>query len=236
VYTSSCSVYGVSDADSVDEESKVDPQTAYAQCKVLVEKDVGALADPSFCPTFLRNATAFGASPRMRFDIVLNNLAGLAWTTKKIVMTSDGSPWRPLVHVRDICAAISNVLTAPIEHIHNEIFNVGKQNSNYTVRQTAEIVSKYFSGCELTFGPPGGDNRSYKVSFDKIHRHLPNFTPDWTPDHGAAQLHDLFSRIDMPAERFKFRAFTRLSQLEYLIKTLQLDEHFRWAELPARNY
>lgn len=235
VYTSSCSVYGVSDADFVDETSKVDPQTAYAKCKVLVEQDISALADESFSPTFLRNATAFGASPRMRFDIVLNNLAGLAWTTKKIVMTSDGSPWRPLVHVRDICSAISCVLTAPTENIHSEIFNVGKRNSNYTVREIAEIVGKHFPGCELTFGPSGGDNRSYKVNFDKIHRHLPEFAPEWTAEDGAAQLYQLFSRIDMTAERFNFRAFTRLRQLEHLIRTSQIDEHFRWAQLPTRN-
>lgn len=229
VYTSSCSVYGVSDADFVDEESPVDPQTAYAHCKVLVERDVSMLADDTFCPTYLRNATAFGASPRMRFDIVLNNLAGHAWTTKNIAMTSDGSPWRPLVHVRDICSAISCVLASPLDKIHNEIFNVGKLHSNYTVRQIAEIVGAHFPGCQVTFGPPGGDNRSYRVNFEKIHRHIPAFKPEWTADMGAAQLFELFSRIDMPADRFRFRAFTRLSQLEYLIRTSQLDEHFYWS-------
>jgi nucleoside-diphosphate-sugar epimerase len=228
IYTSSCSVYGVSDADFVDEESAVDPQTAYAQCKVLVEQDVSLLANDNFSPTFLRNATAYGASPRMRFDIVLNNLSGLAWTTKKIIMTSDGTPWRPLVHVLDICSAINSVLDAPRESVHNQIFNVGSSGANYTIREVAEIVASHFPGCETTFGPPGGDNRSYRVSFDKIHSSLPTYKPSWNANSGAAQLYELFSRIDMASESFEFRAFTRLKQLQYLIRTMQLDEQFFW--------
>lgn len=230
VYTSSCSVYGVSDADFVTEESPVDPQTAYAKCKVLVEHDVGALSDDNFSPTFLRNATAFGASPRMRFDIVLNNLCGLAWTSKKIAMTSDGTPWRPLVHVLDICAAIVSVLEAPRETIHNEIFNVGSSSANYTVRQIAEMVAASFPGCEITFGPPGGDNRSYRVNFDKIHRQVPSFHAKWDVQAGAGQLYELFSRIGMGRETFEFRAFTRLKQLQYLLRTAQLDESFYWSD------
>jgi len=230
VYTSSCSVYGVSDADFVDESSPVDPQTAYAKCKVLVERDVAALASDDFSPTFLRNATAFGASPRMRFDIVLNNLAGLAWTTKKIVMTSDGTPWRPLVHVLDICAAISCVLGASRETVHNEILNVGSSKANYRIREVAEIVADNFPGCETTFGPSGGDNRSYRVNFDKIHATLPAFEARWDANAGAAQFFELFSRIDMSADTFNFRAFTRLKELEYLISTAQLDENFFWSD------
>lgn len=228
VYTSSCSVYGVSDAEFVDETSPVDPQTAYANCKVMVERDVGALAAGDFCPTFLRNATAFGASPHMRFDIVLNNLAGLAWTTQKIAMTSDGTPWRPLVHALDICSAIRCVLEAPREAVHNEIFNVGATSANYTIRQIAEIVAARFRGCETTFGPSGGDNRSYRVAFDKIRAHLPAFDTAWDAERGAAQLHSVFSRIDMPPETFGFRAFTRLKQLQYLIRTEQIDANFYW--------
>src|SRR5204863_3680256 len=140
VYMSSCSVYGVSDQDFVTEESPVNPQTAYAICKTLVERDVRALATDSFSPTFMRNATAYGASPRMRFDIVLNNLAGLAWTTKKIAMTSDGTPWRPLVHGLDISRAIVQVLDAPVERVHNQIFNVGDTAQNYQIREVAETV------------------------------------------------------------------------------------------------
>src|SRR5271166_3894367 len=140
VYMSSCSVYGVSHGDFVTEESPVDPQTAYGICKTLVERDVRPLANEEFSPTFMRNATAYGASPRMRFDIVLNNLAGLAWTTKEIRMTSDGTPWRPLVHGLDICQAILGVLDAPREAVANEVFNVGDTQHNYRVRQIAEIV------------------------------------------------------------------------------------------------
>lgn len=230
VYTSSCSVYGVSDAEFVDEESTVNPQTTYAKCKVLVEKDVGSLADDKFSPAFLRNATAYGASPRMRFDIVLNNLAGLAWTTGKIAMTSDGTPWRPIVHALDICAAISSALDAPREAIHNEIFNVGSSTANYMIRDIAEIVARHFPGCETTFGPSGGDNRSYRVNFDKIHDRLPTFKTQWDADSGAAQLYELFSKIDMNQEMFDFRAFTRLKQLSYLLKTSQLDAEFFWLD------
>ena len=137
VYTSSCSVYGVASSENVTETSPTNPQTAYAECKVLVERDVSALADNNFSPTFLRNATAFGASPRMRFDIVLNNLAGLAWTTKEIKMISDGTPWRPLVHVLDICDAVACALDAPREIVHNQVFNVGDNGQNYRVREIA---------------------------------------------------------------------------------------------------
>ncbi len=228
VYTSSCSVYGVGSGEFLDETSEVNPQTSYAKCKVLVEKDVGALAGDEFTPTFLRNATAYGISPRMRFDIVLNNLAGLAWTTKKIAMISDGTPWRPLVHALDICEAISCVLEAPPEAIRNEIFNVGHNKDNYQVREIAKIVADVFPGCELTFGPSGGDNRSYRVSFDKIHSQLPGFHCHWTARQGAEQLRALFERIDMAAETFDYRAYTRLKQLQYLISTSQIDDHFYW--------
>ncbi|MEE9141715.1 MAG: NAD-dependent epimerase/dehydratase [Gammaproteobacteria bacterium] len=228
VYTSSCSVYGVGSGEFLDETSEVNPQTAYAKCKVLVEEDVGALAGDEFTPTFLRNATAYGISPRMRFDIVLNNLAGLAWTTKKIAMISDGTPWRPLVHALDICEAISCVLEAPPEAIRSEIFNVGHNKDNYQVREIAKIVADVFPGCELTFGPSGGDNRSYRVSFDKIHSQLPGFHCHWTARQGAEQLRALFERIDMAAETFDYRAYTRLKQLQYLISTSQIDDHFYW--------
>jgi nucleoside-diphosphate-sugar epimerase len=230
VYMSSCSVYGVADKDFVDEESSVNPQTAYAECKTLVERDVKPLADKGFSPTFMRNATAYGASPRMRFDIVLNNLAGLAWTTKEIRMTSDGTPWRPLVHGLDIGRAIIAVLEAPIEAVHNQVFNVGDNAHNYRVREVAEVVAATFPGCELAFGTSGSDNRSYRVSFDKIRKHLPEFKCAWDAKRGALQLYELFKRIEMTPEVFQFRTFTRLKQLEYLIKTQQIDDHFFWKE------
>lgn len=228
VYMSSCSVYGVADREFVDEDSPVSPQTAYAVCKTLVERDLKALASSQFSPTFLRNATAYGASPRMRFDIVLNNLAGLAWTTREIRMTSDGTPWRPLVHALDIGRAILAVLAAPRDAIHNEVFNVGDTTHNYRVREIAEIVAEAFPGCTLAFGPPSPDNRSYRVSFEKIRRHLPDFACAWDARRGARQLHDLFRRIDLTPEVFQHRAFTRLKQLEYLIRTSQIDDHFFW--------
>lgn len=228
IYMSSCSVYGVSDAEYVDELSGVDPQTAYAVCKVRVENDVAKLATDTFSPVFLRNATAYGASPHMRFDIVLNNLSGLAWTTHEIRMTSDGTPWRPLVHGLDICEAISQVLQAPREAIHNQIFNVGETSHNYRVREIAEIVAKTFDGCKLTFGAPSPDNRSYRVSFEKIRKHLPGFRCAWDARRGAQQLHELFERIGLTKEMFGNRSFTRLKQIEHLLRTKQIDEHFYW--------
>lgn len=229
VYTSSCSVYGVADGgEALTETSATSPQTAYAECKTLVERDVAALAGPNFSPTFLRNATAYGASPRMRFDIVLNNLCGVAATAGRIVMTSDGTPWRPLVHVLDICEAIACTLEAPADAVHNEIFNVGHDADNYQVRQIAEIVASVYPGCELSFGPPGGDNRSYRVSFTKIATRLPGFTCRWDARKGAAQLREVFDRIRLDRALFEARPFTRLKQLQYLIASGQLDQDLFW--------
>lgn len=228
VYMSSCSVYGVATEGDVTEETPVNPQTAYADCKTLVERDVMTMASDSFSPTFLRNATAYGASPRMRFDIVLNNLAGLAWTTKEIKMTSDGTPWRPLVHALDICKAIVCTLEAPRDIVHNQIFNVGDTSNNYQVKEIAEIVAQIFKGCQLSFGQNGADNRSYRVSFEKINKTLPGFKCEWDAMRGAKQLFDIFTLIDMSEETFLFRGFTRLKQLEYLIRTGQIDRDFFW--------
>ena len=228
VYMSSCSVYGIATEGDVTEESPINPQTAYAECKTLVERDVVALANDSFSPTFMRNATAFGASPRMRFDIVLNNLAGLAWTTKEIKMTSDGTPWRPLVHALDICKAIVCTLEAPRDIIHNQIFNVGDTANNYQVKEIAEIIAETFIGCQLTFGDSGSDNRSYRVCFDKINQTLPGFKCDWNAGGGAEQMFELFTSIDMSESTFLSRGFTRLKQLEYLLRTQQIDKNFFW--------
>ncbi len=229
VYMSSCSVYGVATSGEITTESSpVNPQTAYAECKTLVERDLQLMADDDFSPTFMRNATAFGASPRMRFDIVLNNLAGLAWTTKEIKMTSDGTPWRPLVHALDICKAISCALEAPRDIIHNQIFNVGDTANNYRVKEVAEIIAETFTGCQLTFGDNGSDNRSYRVSFEKINQKLPGFKCDWNAPLGAEQLFKLFQQIDLTSETFLSRGFTRLKQLEYLIRTQQIDKDFFW--------
>ena len=228
VYTSSCSVYGIGGDDFKTEESATDPQTAYAKCKVRVERDVSPLASEHFSPTFLRNATAYGPSPRMRFDIVLNNLSGLAWTTKEIKMTSDGQPWRPLVHVLDICDAIGCVLESPREKVHNQIFNVGATSDNYRVKEIAEIVAETLTGCALSFGQHDADNRSYRVSFDKISSQL-SFKCKRNARIGAEQLYEVFRRIDMAPDIFNFRAFTRLKQIEYLIRTRQIDDKFFWS-------
>jgi nucleoside-diphosphate-sugar epimerase len=228
VYTSSCSVYGAGTGDFLDETSPVNPQTAYAECKVMVERDVGAIADDNFSPVFLRNATAYGASPRMRFDIVLNDLSGIAWTEKKIAMISDGTPWRPLVHVQDICCAIQSALEAPKEAIHNQIFNVGHSDNNYRVKEIAEIVGGVFPGCEVTFGDSGGDNRSYRVNFDKIATQLPGFECKWNAESGAKQLKEMYEQINMTSEVFKSKPFTRIKQLMYLIETKQIDHDFFW--------
>lgn len=227
VYMSSCSVYGVATEPVVNELSAINPQTAYAECKALVERDLAPMAGDDFVPTFMRNSTAFGASPRQRFDLVLNNLMGLAWTTKQITMTSDGTPWRPLVHALDIAKAISCVLAAPVEAVRGEIFNVGSNEQNYQVREIAEIVAEQVPGCTLSFGD-GADNRSYKVNFDKIHKALPNFSCDWNARRGAEQLAAVFARIGLDKEMFEQRGFTRLKQLQYLINSGQLDADFFW--------
>lgn len=228
IYASSCSVYGEGDDNHKTEESAVNPQTPYAECKVKVEQDVSELADDSFSPTFLRNATAYGPSPRMRFDIVLNNLSGLAWTTNVIEMISDGMPWRPLVHIKDISKAVACVLGAPTGVIHNQIFNVGDTTENYKVREIAEIVGSVFPGCKTTFGDSGGDNRSYRVSFEKINSELPGFSCDYTAQKGAEELHSIFSKIDMDAETFNDRPYTRLKQLQFLLDTHQLNDDLYW--------
>lgn len=228
VYSSSCSVYGAGADGLRTEESATCPQTVYAQCKVLVERALMEMADDDFSPTCLRNATAFGPSPRLRFDIVLNNLAGLAWTTRQIKMTSDGTPWRPLVHVLDICEAIACTLEAPRQAVHAQIFNVGDTRQNYRVREIAAIVAEVFPGCDLSFGKSDGDMRSYRVSFEKIHRHLPGFACKRDAVAGAQQLFDLFSRVGMTGDDFQFRAYTRLTQLRYLLQTEQVDGNLLW--------
>ena len=228
VYASSCSVYGVGSGEFLDEGSPINPQTAYAQCKVLVERDLLPLADETFSVVFLRNATAYGPSPRMRFDIVLNDLCALAWTRKKIAMVSDGSPWRPIVHVEDICEAMRCAVEAPAAAVNGEIFNVGRTAENYRIREIAQIVAEAFPGCEVSAGPPGKDNRSYRVSFDKIATKLPGYKARWTASMGAQELRALFERIDFSQENFEFRAFTRLKQLNYLQRTGQIDDDLFW--------
>jgi nucleoside-diphosphate-sugar epimerase len=229
LYASSCSVYGRSHEAIVTEESRLDPQTDYALCKMLDEREIAALADDSFSPTSLRNATAYGASPRMRFDLVVNNLAGLAWTTRRIAMLSDGTPWRPIVHVLDICNAFVAALEAPREAVHNEIFNVGRTDENYQIREIATCLAEVFPQCEVSFGASDPDQRSYRVSFDKVSSRLPGFRCEWDLKRGAMQLRELYERVQLTDEMFKFRAFTRLSQLKHLLDTGAIDADFFWA-------
>jgi len=186
------------------------------------------MAGDDFCPVFLRNATAYGPSPRMRFDIVINDLCALAWTTRRIAMTSDGSPWRPVVHVEDICEAVYCSVVAPQEAVYGKIFNVGHNEDNYRIREIAEIVASEFPGCEVSTGSSAGDNRSYRVSFDRIHRELPGFKCRYTARDGAHQLHELFERIQMAPEIYQFRAFTRLKQLKYLQASRQVNDELYW--------
>jgi len=164
----------------------------------------------------------------MRFDIVLNDLCALAWTKKKIAMVSDGSPWRPIVHIEDICEAMRCAAEAPASAINGEVFNVGRTSENFRVREIAQTVAEAFPGCEVSSGPPSADNRSYRVSFAKIESRLPGFAARWTAAAGAAELRALFERIDFTPETFAFRAFTRLKQLKYLQRTGQIDDDLFW--------
>ncbi len=230
VYMSSCSVYGVADG-VVDESSPVDPQTIYAECKALVERDVLPMADDGFSPTFLRNATAFGASPRMRFDIVLNNLAGLAWTTeedrddKRRHAVASAGP-----RARHRQGDPDDARRRPAKPCTAQVFNVGSDEQNYRVREIAEVIGEVFPGCDVSFGPPAADNRSYKVNFDRIREVLPGYECDWNARQGAEQLLAVFASIDLDEATFAGRGFTRLKQLEYLIRTGQVDDELFWRQ------
>jgi len=235
IYMSSCSVYGAAGKSYSTEESEVAPLTAYARCKVLVERDVRPLADDTFSPTFLRNATAMGASPRMRFDLVVNDLAGHAWTERVIRMDSDGTPWRPFVHILDISRAIDCVLQAPREVIHAEVFNVGSNDQNYQIRQIAEVIGDTVPGCSVVFGDSRGDARNYRANFDKIHERLPGFQTRYDVARTARQLIDVFRAVDMTTEQFDFRGYTRIKQIKHLLATRQIDDRFFWIDEPGRD-
>lgn len=227
IYFSSCSVYGASDQIS-SETSPVNPLTVYAKCKLLNEQVLSEMADSNFSPVFLRNATAYGPSPHMRFDLAINNLCGLAWTTGKIAMESDGSPWRPFVHVVDICEAVICVLEAQKKSIHNEIFNVGDTNGNYQIKNIAQIISESMPSCEITFNKQSVDKRNYKVSFEKINSKLPRFSCKRTVRSGIKELFDLFKKIDLQKETFQSKDFTRLKQIEYLIDNKKINSKLFW--------
>lgn len=227
IYSSSCSVYGASDEIS-NEESAVNPLTPYAKCKILNEQKLSALADDKFSPVYLRNATAFGASPSMRFDLAINNLTGLAWTIKEIKMDSDGTSWRPFVHIKDIAFAALCCLRAPKSAIHNQIFNVGDNRSNYQIKDIAQIISVEMPDCQITFSKDNIDKRNYRVDFAKINTKLPGFKISMTVADGIRELLDIFRTVKMSKELFEASEFTRLSQVKYLLKTGQLDDMLNW--------
>ncbi len=229
LFSSSCIMYGMSEAEVVDETAPLDPKTEYARSKVRSEEAIGELARDGFSPVYLRNGTVYGVSPRMRFDTVLNNLVGAAVTAHKISVFSDGKPWRPVVHVEDVARTFHAVLEAPIEAIHNEAFNNGANHLNHQVIELAEIAASAVPGCEIeVLNNPGADQRTYKADFTKFERTFPDFEFRWTATDGAQQLADTFARIGLTGEQYKGEKFTRLTWLKHLIGTGQLDAALRW--------
>jgi len=228
LFSSSCSNYGATGERTNNEESAFFPVTPYGRSKVRVEHEVSKLADESFSPTFLRSATAYGVSPLLRFDLVLNNLVAWAFTTGKIYLKSDGTPWRPIVHVEDIARAFVTVLEAPKELISNEAFNVGSNEENYRVCQLAEIVKNVVPDSHIIYAPDAGpDKRCYRVDCSKIARVL-NFTPKWNARRGAQQLLDAYKQIGLQQHEFEGVRYKRISHIQHLLESGRLDTTLRW--------
>jgi nucleoside-diphosphate-sugar epimerase len=236
IFSSSCSNYGAAGDDFLTESSAFNPVTPYGKSKVLVEQDVSRLAEERFSPTFLRNATAFGVSPRLRFDLVLNNLVAWAFTTGKVYIKSDGSPWRPIVHIADISRAFIAVLHAPREVVHNQAFNVGRNEDNYRIRDLGDIVRETVPGCVIEYAKDASpDKRNYRVDCSRIAREVPEFRPAWDARKGAQELYAAYQQIGLRLEDFEGPRFKRIDQIKLLLANGKLASDLRWtvASQPA---